>query len=377
MKLAILAQAWLEDDGFSINGTLVQLHNLAKGFTQQGIEVHYIAQSTKHKNYTTEEKYGISFHWIPLVQGIWAWKKMMPAYKEKLNDIAPDAVYVRGRNVLQYVAGKYAQKHKINFVWGTNGDDSAEFHKNRKRLWSSAKPLYKKVILTPLKAYEDVYINKGMEMATKVVNQSLQQKEATLRILGKEGIVVPSYFLPEEVQVEKENIILWLATLSPKKQPHIFLTLLKTLHFHGSWRGVIGGRSTYKEYTKKIYKDAEGIAQCLGKVPFSESNALYARSKIYINTSLPEADGLPNAYIQSWLNGTVVLSLHHDPNHWMKRHNIGYCAHGDKNALQTKLQLLIDKPQQLEQMSEKAKHFARDTFANPGILKTYLKEFKK
>jgi glycosyltransferase involved in cell wall biosynthesis len=371
MKLAILAQAWLEDNGFAINGTSVQLHNLAKGFAKQGIEVHYIAQSTQHNIATKEEKYGIIFHWIPVTKGIWAWKKMMSLYSNVLNEVEPNAIYVRGRNVLQFVAGRYAQQHQINFVWGTNGDDSAEFYKNVKRLRSAAKPLFKKMLLAPLKLYEDTYINCGMQMATHVVNQSEQQQEATRQILKKEGVVIPSYFLPEAKGFEKENILLWLATLSPKKQPHLFVELVKNLKHKEDWKAILGGGSNHLDYAERITKQAKPEVECIGKVPFTASNDWYAKSKIYINTSLPEADGLPNAYIQSWLNGTIVLSLHHDPNHWMEKHQIGYCANGDFQALQDKLQHLINHPHIIDDMSINARKFAEQTFANHAIIEQY------
>ena len=373
-KLAILAQAWLHDDGFSINGTVVQLHNLAIAFVKKGIEVSYIAYSSKHQIYSSSEDNGIIFHWIPYNKKLMGWKKSMKNYQEVLNKIQPNAIYVRGRNPLQYVAGKYALKHGIRYVWGTNGLDSAEFFKNLKRLQLANKSFIRKLVLFPLKYWEDLYINKGMKMAKVIVNQSLQQQASTKKILGINGIVLPSYFLPQEYQIDKEPIIIWLATLSENKQPKIFIRLIESLRMH-HWRAVLGGGTKSTVYEKEIKMLAEDKVDLKGTIPFDGSNHYYARAKIYVNTSKAHAEGLPNAYIQSWLNGTIVLSLHHDPNDWMKNHGIGFCANGDFEALVSKTQELIDQPDLLNEMSQKAKAFAEKTFSNPEIIQAYLNLF--
>ncbi|MFT6946114.1 MAG: glycosyltransferase involved in cell wall biosynthesis [Vicingaceae bacterium] len=377
MKLAILAQAYLLDPIITINGTLVQLYNLSHGFAKAGVEVHYIA-ATKNANKPQREVVnGIHFYWIYTKGGILDWHKDMKKYKTILEAVKPKAVYVRGRNVLQYVAGKYAEKHHINYVWGTNGDDSAELWKNVKRLKNTNKSLVKKIALWPLKAFEDSYINKGMKLTSTIINQSVHQQKETKRLLDKYGIVIPSFFLRAEHQFKKENTILWLANLSPGKQPDLFVRLMNECSQEG-WNAILGGGTSDKNYEDEIRSSIEKDAISMkGQIEFEDSFEFYQSSKIYINTSQPEADGLPNAYIQSWLNGTVVLSLHHDPNRWMETYNIGFCSHGDFEALKVRLQQLINTPEELQVMSDNAIAFAKETFANQAILDEYVKLFEK
>ncbi len=377
MKLAILAQAYLLDKTAPINGTLVQLHNLTHGFSSIGIEVHYVAQTKDRSKPFTQVVDGINFHWIPSKKGMLAWKKTMTNYKTILETIQPDAIYVRGRSVLQYVAGIYAKSNKVTYVWGTNGEDSAEFYKNTKRIWSSNKNLLKKLTLTPLKSYEDRFINKGMKMAHKVINQSEQQRQATKNNLRKSGQVLPSYFFnTSKTVVGKENLVLWFANLSIAKQPECFIETIQKCDLK-DWKAEIAGGSKDKTYEETIGELARANAiKMIGKVDFEHSFQYYQRAKIYINTSKPFADGLPNAYIQSWLNGVVVLSLHHNPNNWMEKQNIGYCSEGDLNQLIIKLQELIDSPEQLSKMSQNAQMFAKAQFSDPKILKSYLNIFE-
>lgn len=377
MKLAILAQSYLHDSTANINGTLVQQHNLAHGFNKQGVEVHYIA-TTKDKskaNHTRED--GIHFHWIQAQNGLFEWKRMLDVYKNVLEDIAPDAVYVRGRNVLQYVAGNYAKTHDIPYVWGTNGEDSAELWKNFKRLKASQKSLVKKAILFPIKILEDFYINKGMKMSNVIVNQSTHQQKETKRILGKKGVVLPSYFyVPEQKDVIKEHTILWLANLYEAKQPEIFIDAIKRLKLH-QWKAILAGGTSDSNYTNTIKKYASGTnIEIPGKIDFKESFDYFQKAKIYVNTSRPNADGLPNAYIQSWLSGTVVCSLHHDPNSWMKDHQIGFCANGDIDIFVNQIQELIDNEDKLAVMSDNAINFGRQMFSSEDTISYYIKLFK-
>ncbi len=376
MKLAILSQAYLYDSTAPINGTLVQLHNLAYGFIQAGIEVHYVS-GTKDKTKPNKEVIdGIHFYWIQTKSGVISWKRSMSEYKKVLIKIKPDVAYVRGRHVLQYVAGMYASKNDIIYAWGTNGDDSAEFWKNTKRLKCSNKSWIKKIVLFPLKMMEDFFINKGMKMAHFAINQSTYQQQETKRILKKNGVILPSYFSYQDTGIQKENKILWLANLSPNKQPELFLELVFRIELD-NWKVVLGGGTKDKIYKDKIVGLIGGLPiNMTGRIDYKESFQYYESSKIYVNTSKLEADGLPNAYIQSWLSGTVVLSLHHDPNDWMETYNIGFCAKGDLNVLKEKLQLLINEPKVLDAMCANAIKFATKTFSNKSIIDDYIKLFK-
>ncbi|PWK18004.1 glycosyltransferase family 4 protein [Xanthomarina spongicola] len=377
MKLAILAQSYLFDKTSTINGTLVQLHNLAFGFVKNNVEVHYITVTKDIIKSNYEFKDGIHFHWIQSNKGFFEWKRVMPIYMKILKTISPDAVYVRGRNVMQYVAGMYSKENHIPYVWGTNGEDSAEFWKNVRRLKTVKKSILRKIALFPLKASEDFYINKGMKMANLIVNQSIEQKIETKKNLGKEGVVLPSYFyLPSQEETSKDNLILWLANLSKGKQPELFIDIIDKIDLI-HWKVILAGGSNIATYEKSIRELAKNKSiETVGRIDFKDSFKYYNQAKIYINTSKPHADGLPNAYIQSWLSGTIVLSLHHDPNKWMEKYNIGFCSYGDEEKLISKLQEFMASPETITQMSNNARKFAESEFSNDKIIQTYKNLFK-
>lgn len=374
MRLAILAQGWLHDKTATINGTLVQLHNLAIAFAERGVEVHYIATTGDKTKPAIEHSENIIFHWTYIQWSLLSWRKIISVYRKALEDTQPNAVYVRGRNVFLYVAGKYSNQNKKVFVWGTNGDNGAELWKNTRRLMASSKSIIRKVILAPLTIYEDIFINKGIKMAGFIVNQNLKQYFETQGNLNREGIILSNFFLPVNSVDKKENLILWLATLAPFKQPEIFIDLISQTDLHG-WKAIIGGGTTDTKYEKKVRSLISGQSiELIGIIPFEESSQYYQRARLYINTS--KWEGLSNAFVQSWLSGTPVLSLNNDPNNWLNQKGIGFCANGDFLLLKRKLHELINDPMQIEVMGNKAREFAEKEFSDPEIINTYIRLFR-
>jgi len=202
----------------------------------------------------------------------------------------------------------------------------------------------------------------------------VQQQESTRTILHKEGIVLPSYFLPVDIQIKKENLIIWLATLAPFKQPEIFIDLISQTDLHG-WKAIIGGGTTDTKYEKKVRSLISGQSiELIGIIPFEESSQYYQRARLYINTS--KWEGLSNAFVQSWLSGTPVLSLNNDPNNWLNERGIGFCANGNYDRLKQKLQQLINEPSQIIEMGRNAQQFAEGTFSNAAIIDKYFNLFK-
>ena len=374
MKLAILAHAYLEDKTAPINGSLVQLYNLSHGLQKNDIEIHYIA-ATKDKTKTEFElSNGIHFHWIQKKDNFLEWKHVMKLYEHKLNQVQPDAVYVRGRNTLQYVAGNYAKKNKKVYVWGTNGDDSAEFWKNIKRLKSSNKSIIKKAILFPLKALEDSYINKGMKMPNYIVNQNTYQKQKTSELLKRKGILLNSYYLIDETKDSThKNVVLWLARWAPEKQPEIFIDIVSKLHFP-EVQFVMAGDSTNSNKSSIILNKSEkNNIEFPGKIPYNEVNNYFAKALIFVNTSYKE--GVSNTFIEAMLHGVPVLSLNSNPNNWLIDYDIGYCANGNIADLTNKIDELLSNRDKLQQLSVNAKVFAQKQFSNNNIIKNYIKLF--
>ena len=376
MKIAFIADFFLLDKTTGVNGTQVQMYNLASAFEDRGFEVHYISLTQDSKP-ADEVIDGIRIHWIPRSKNLFSWIKDIRTYKKILNRIQPDVLYQRGRSHLTYTAAEWAKKNKAKFIWGSNGEDSCDFWKLIKRVQRSKRPLWKKLLLYPYVCVQDVLIHKGIRGASQVVNQTEHQKARLQKNYAKEGIVLPSYFLPpsEDQKRVKENIVLWLANVNPGKQPELFIRLAEYCQDCPGWKFILGGGTHNRKYWQDISSLASRLPnlKLIGSVPFNETHEYFARASLFVNTSLKEADGLPNAFIQAWLNQTPILSLNHDPNDWMKTNHLGFCAHGNLEDFLNKGKALITEPQQIESMSQNCDVFARKTFASDETINAYVR----
>ena len=376
IRIAILSEGSLYDRSTSISGSLIQLDFLSKGFSKYGIEVHFISSFVKLENMEKESNSGIIYHWIKKKRSLLDWKLSLFEYEKKLHSIKPNVIYIRGRSSLQHVARKYKTNKKCIYIWGTNGSDSPELWKKIKSLESAEKSIIKKILLFPFFLYQDYFINEGMKGADIIINQTLQQKASTKNNLNKEGIVIPNYFPHTSIEYikNKENKILWLASLSANKQPEKFISLIEELDLNG-WKVLLAGDTCNEDYRQRIKQECKKKSiQFFGNVKFVDSNKLYQQTRLYICTSVKE--GFPNAYIQSWLSGNPVLSLNHDPNGWFEEYEVGYCFNGDFDKLKEKLQFLINNPSIINQMGEKAKKFATEKFTSKKIIERYISIFK-
>jgi glycosyltransferase involved in cell wall biosynthesis len=377
MKIAFLAESFLQDKSTGINGAQVQMYNLASAFKKAELEVHYISLSNA---YTRKDEIinGIKMHWIPNKHFLFSWIQHIKIFNKILDQIQPDILYQRGRSPLTYIAATWAKKHQIKFIWGSNGENSCEFWKRFKHLKNSQKTLWRKLVLYPDMITQDVLIHKGIFGADHVVNQTEYQKNQLSENFSKKGIILPSYFLPPvKKYFKKEKIVLWLANLIPNKQPEIFLNFVEQ-NQDLSWKFILGGGTNDTSYVQKILMKAakNKKLKILGVVPFEETHKYYAQSSLFVNTSMKEADGLPNAFIQSWQHSTPVLSLNHDPNDWIKTHNLGYCAHGNEEQFLHYGRKLLENYEQIESMQENCQQFALKTFAAKETIDSYLKLFK-
>ncbi len=381
MRVAFLAEAFLLDVSTGLNGTQVQLYNLAEGFVKRGVEVDYIA-STKNFRKDNEVINGIRVHWARTKEGPFSWVRNIFIYLNKLDQIQPDVVYQRGRSYLTYVGMKWAKKNQKKFIWGSNGEDGCDFWKHMRLLWSSKKPLWKKLILSPGGLVQDMFIHKGIRGSDNIVNQTENQKQRLFKNFHKMGLVVPSYFpVPFQASepVHKEKMVLWLANLSPKKQPELFIQLAEYCRSCSGWRFVLGGGTKDKEYLHRISALSRTLPnmEMVGPVPFEESNGYFSRASLFVNTSMMEAEGLPNAFIQAWLAGAPVLSLVHDPNGWIMKNHLGICAKGNLREFLEKGKALLMNRAEREAMGERCRDFAMTTFATDRIIDEYIRIFEE
>ena len=372
MKLTILAESHLLKSK-KINGTIVQLYFLSKEFSKNNIDVYYIYNSEESNN--IEELEDITLINVKNKSRFLSHFFQIYYYYKHLINIKPDYLYVRGRGINQFIAVMYCKYHKTSYIWNTNGSDSPELWKMIRRLFRGNKNLIKKLTLVPITLLHDILINYGIKKSKVIVNQTHDQKDYTKQLLSVNGTVIPNIFPVVKTRTKPKNQFLWLANLSRNKKPEIFIQIYKSLQ-NKNWTATLVGGTSDNAYFNYIRDECSSAnIKFVGKVDFFDTHKYFNESKIYINTSDKHADGLPNAFLQAWNGGNIVISLNHDPNDWIKKHNIGYCAHGNVKLLISKLISLQANDVELAKMRENVLAFSKKKFSSEKIINQYINIF--
>jgi glycosyltransferase involved in cell wall biosynthesis len=361
----------------NITGSNIQTYNLAKGLVNHGYRIEIVYTGLKLK-ILPEEYTGIILIHCQISNKIILNILTLSRLFSILSKENPDIIYSRGRSILTYAASIWTIQNKKKHVWATNGEDSCEFWKRTSRLWKSEKSFFKKILLTIPSLLEDRYIHIGMRKCHIVLNQTEYQNLRCRQNLGKAGIIVPSIYLqPTLSNVEKQNIVLWMANLSPAKQPDIFIELAKKCRDYKDWKFILIGDTKNLLYKNKII----GLSRLLvnleykDKIPFNSSFDWYKKAKIFVGTSKLEADGLPNSFIQAWMNGAAVISLNHDPNNWFSQNQMGFHAGGNLELLTLTCRKWLSDPQLTDEIRSNAYRFSLSYFNPHKTIEKYMKYF--
>lgn len=379
--ICFISDTFLLDETMPINGTQVQCYMLAQELADRGYTVHYISQTKKTFIQSTEVIDCIKVHWVPRLENLIYQRKTYKHYLDFLYQIQPDIIYNRGRSYLTYLSGRYASKSGAKFIWASNGENGCEKSKFLPKLCKSNKSLIKKMVLTPNALYLDNYLRQGINLADVIINQTEYQKIDLKKNFKITGHIIKSAHPVPEFKNKQANprIVLWLASLSPGKQPEKFLSLAKHFTNKKDWEFWLVGGSNNDAYHKIIEEAAKSISnlKILGSVPFEESNSFFQKASIFVNTSKWENEGLPNTFVQAWLHGTPVVSLNINPDDALTLHQTGLFANGSLEEMQDSLIKLMNNQCMQEQMSMNARQYAQDNFDLKKIVDQYEALFKR
>lgn len=164
----------------------------------------------------------------------------------------------------------------------------------------------------------------GLRQADAVLVQTDHQREL-LRInygvdSSKVSMLVP---MPEKVadDGQRDIDVLWLANLRSVKRPEWVPELARRMpdtRFAMAGGPYVGQQALF-DSVKAAAARLENL-EFFGPVPFHETAALYARTRLFLNTS--ELEGFPNGYLQAWANGVPVVATF-DPDRMISQHALG------------------------------------------------------
>lgn len=212
----------------------------------------------------------------------------------------------------------------------------------------------------------------GLRRAGAIIAQSEQQQAAMLANYGLHSTVAhmlvdgTERILPWQ---ERSMDVLWVNNLRQFKRPDLLLDLAEAvphLQFH-----MIGGeQSGFAELFTQISARAKTISNLTfhGRVPYHQMDQMYARAKVFVNTS--DTEGFPNSYLQAWIRGTPVVAFF-DPDGVNQRHALGGAPVGLPAMAQAVTQLCAD--QSLWQAaSDRCISFMQEHYGDQRILAPYM-----
>lgn len=196
----------------------------------------------------------------------------------------------------------------------------------------------------------------GLKHADIVITQNKEHNKLLESIYGTKSVILNNGYTIPEKEARERRCILWVARLDRWKQPEIFLDIARS--FPSENFIMIAPLSGDREYAQKIQHDVLkiGNVRFFPGVNFSKINLYFKSAKIFINTSRYE--GFPNTFIQATMNGVPIVSLSVNPDSFIEKNKIGYCANGKLDEFKKKLNLLLNNCELYNISSDNAYDYA-------------------
>lgn len=356
----------LADPKAVITGVMVQSYLLGKTLAVRGWEVHALASTTAFPLGTYDHHDGMSLHWyphrrfIPLgnVYRIWKW----------LRRTRTAVYYQRGRDILTGVIALYCRYSGKKFVWASAGEAGLERWKYVRQVWKKRRAWWKTLLLLPEAWINDMVVHYGIRHAHLVIVQTATQQIRFSETFKRNAIVLQSgHEMPQDVNRSLPLKILWIGSIKKVKQPGMFVELARRC------RGMacefwMAGQDADPGLADEVRRTANTVSnfRFLGPVAFEESGNLIARAHVLVNTTQDGYEGLPNAFVQAWLGGTVVLTLNANPDAVVTQRRLGYQC-GDIDEMVSHVQRWIEKPDEWRELSDNCRCYGRDHFSIESI----------
>lgn len=357
--ICFLTDAFISDPRATITGPMVQTYLLGKSLHRVGWKVHFIAFNKSQKK-DDEVFEDLIIHWVPYRHYFYLFSFFL--IRKLIRTIQPDFCYMRGRDPLAGWVAHFCRHHQKIFIWASSGETGV-FRKKYRRSFSK-KNFLRFCLLFPYAIILDYWTEYGIRYADRVIVQTETQRQNLLREFGLNGTIIQS---GHPVPARKDRTlpwkILWIGSIKPIKQPEVFIELANHLQDLNA-EFIMAGPMPDAEYGKQIQQmiQSQKNIRYLGTIPFSKSQEWIASCHILVNTTAKNYEGLPNAFVQAWLSGTVTMSLYTDPDDLITTHRLGKLS-GTPVQLAEDIRHLIRNPSLFEELSRNARKYAIENFS--------------
>lgn len=327
LRFAFLSQAWPEDEKATISGSSVQVYYVAKELAQRGFPVLVILSF--HPEFRDIKEGCLSV--VSIFQGTALRHNLSRSWQQKakrlLEEFKPDIVYQRGK-LPESVTAASARKNGALFLWLSNSDNSGGRWKFTEKRWAKRRQVMNLLPKLAEAAYADIVIERSIRKADIVIAQTEVQRQSLKLSFDLQATVLGSGhpILSSNGTLTANRKVLWLANLTPMKQPLLFTGLAGALRDENA-EFVMAGKAP----DPNILKDINRLSQqtpgfkYVGGVGLKSGDELFRQAALFVSTSVYE--GIPNTFIQACKHGTPIISLNNDPDGIIQKEGIGEVVH--------------------------------------------------
>jgi len=288
-----------------------------------------------------------------------------PFVMRELTKIKPDVIYQRVGGAYTGIAAFYAKKKSCRSIWHISHENDVMPRCSGKKEVIKLDWLSKKMLEFGINKIEAIIAQTNYQ--AKLLKQNYDRSVKA---------VIPNFHPFPETTINKKCIkIVWVANFKPWKQPEVFIRLAATLNKKNQDLQflMIGAPSPDQEWQNQLTSQIEKVNNLtyFKQRTIEEVNELLAESHIFINTSLVE--GFANTFIQAWMRGVPVVSLHCNPDNILTEKQIGIFAGSFENMVIAVEKMIMDR-KYLEKLGKKAQEYAfkRHSLKNTQIIAKIL-----
>lgn len=257
-------------------------------------------------------------------QGYWNWRKKWKgkiAYRISGNKkadplvfydkIAPDVVICEGmqEGIMELV--NYCEKRNKKLIYRVAGDHEL-----------------KNISADGEKLNGDIH--KVIQWSEQVLVQTPYQMDLLRERFKRTGILLfnPVNLKNSVESREKKYGLIWIGRSQKVKRPELFIELCSRMP---ELKACMVLNVLNEAYWSKLVSALPANIELHRSIPADKIENYFAASKLFISTS--ESEGFANAYLQAAKYGVPVISMRHDPNQMLTKHEAGILAGDSMDSL--------------------------------------------
>jgi glycosyltransferase involved in cell wall biosynthesis len=347
-----------------LGGSELQCQQLQGAWNGKTLTSHYLALDGRGKSGEEETSQGKLFRLSENLS-----LKTFSTLESRLSREGYDIVYIRSFNQLHFVT-RVCRRLKIPCVYNTcNITDLQLF---RPFSWTVSPGNF----LSQCRGLVNRFLNHRALLAMPVI--TINREHAAF--LKRKGVRATCIYnsMPDRFQgpQNKKKMILWVANIKGRKQPEIFLELVRKFSGRGWSFVMVGALQNDRERYRRLIDETQD--QCsdfswLGARDVVEVDALLDEASLLVNTC--QAEGFGNNFIQAWFHECPTISLEFDADGIMEREKIGFCPHSREKFFSLTEKLMFDDDLRRE-MGGRARKWALEEHDLEKNALKYLDFFK-